>query len=377
MAKRGENIYLRSDGRWEGKYVRDKTDGKIHYGYVSGGSYDEVYLRKKAKILELAREESSILIISTTVRDVSDRWLKSRKGMLKETTCSKYDSILRNHILPEFGDRTIRSISRDEVREWLDHYQKSGGKDGESLSAKTMNGISSVLRLIFLYATEAFGISTDDLDDLSMRQTKNPIEILSLSEQELLEDFLLENLDLSNLGILSCLYTGVRLGEICALHWGDIKRKDGVLDIHATMERVKSEEGADTRTRIIITPPKSNCSIRRIPIPDSLLALMDTESCEDETFFLTGHKKNYVDPRTMENRFKSVLKKTGIAPVKFHSLRHTFATRCIEKGFDVKSLSEILGHASVAITMNRYVHPTMIQKKDYMNRLSFTHNENT
>lgn len=372
MAKRGENIYQRKNGRWEGKYVRGRADGRIRYGYLTGSSYEEVLRRKQDKLREMEKNENCVSSKSLLLSDVSERWMKSRRGILKETTLGKYDSILKNYILPQYGDRRVDSLSEDEVRFWLEGLRLPDDPDACGISAKSVNGVASVLRLVLQYARTYFNILVPELMDVHIKQDKKQIEILSRSEQNLLEEYLLENMDPGNLGIMSSLYTGIRLGEVCALRWGSINQTDGLLDIHATMSRIKTKDPAQ-KTRIIITPPKSGCSVRQIPIPSCLLELMGLMRMPDECFFLTSNDKKYMDPRTLQNHFQSALKKCGIGPVKFHTLRHTFATRCVELGFDVKSLSEILGHASVTITMNRYVHPTIVMKKDYMDRLSLTH----
>lgn len=376
MAKQGKNIYRRKDGRWEGKYVKGRTDGKIQYGYISGSSYEDVLQKKKKKLCEMGITDSSCNSGPLLLSVASDRWLASRRGILKETTAVKYASILKNHIIPEFGNRLIHEITRDEVRLWLEGLVKPDGQNGEGLSAKSVNSVASVLRLVLQYAGTDCNADAPDLGELYIRQTKNRIQILSRREQELLEEYLMRHMDLASLGIMTCLYTGIRLGEVCALRWKNVRQEDGILDICATMSRIQAKDVDGQKTEIVITPPKSDCSVRKIPIPAGLLAIMKPMRCTDDSFFLTGETADYMDPRTLQYRFKTALAECGIAPVKFHALRHTFATKCIELDFDVKTLSEILGHANVTITMNRYVHPTMIMKKDYMDRLSLTSDRN-
>lgn len=371
MAKQGENIYQRKDGRWEGKYIRERVNGKIRYGYLSGKSYEEVLQRKQEKMRDLEKKgliaPSDPLLLS----GLSERWLESQKGTLKETTLVKYGSILKNHILPKYGNKYVNELTDDEIRLWIENLTLPGMRGREGISPKSANAVASVMRLILRYARTACNAATPELADIRMKQEKNQIEILSHSEQDVLKEYLMDNLNLSNLGILSTLYTGMRLGELCALRWGSILAGDGLLDVHATMSRISTDDPL-RRTRIVITPPKSACSTRMIPIPADLLGLMQSMRRMDDSFFLTGDVVEYMDPRTMENRFKAALSACGIRDVKFHALRHTFATNCVELGFDVKSLSEILGHANVTVTMNRYVHPTILMKKDYMDRLSLT-----
>lgn len=196
------------------------------------------------------------------------------------------------------------------------------------------------------------------------------MRILSTTEQNNLNEYLLKNPENTSLGILLSLYTGLRVGELCALKWEDVSFDDKYIHVHKTMQRIQTLNGSDAKTVVIISKPKSDCSIRNVPIPDRLLSIMLDYQKAPDTYILTGMNNLYVEPRTMQYRFKSIIKKAGIAPANFHALRHTFATRCIELGFDIKSLSEILGHASVNITLNRYVHPSMELKQKNMNMLS-------
>lgn len=195
------------------------------------------------------------------------------------------------------------------------------------------------------------------------------MHIFSTAEQEKLYQYLCLNLNNYNVGILLCLFTGIRIGEVCALRWEDISIQEKTIYIHQTMQRIQSRN-EDKKTKVIISTPKSQCSIRIIPLPDNLVEIISKCTVKKTGYFLTGSDNKFVEPRTMQNHFKKVLQENSITDTNFHSLRHTFATRCIELGFDVKSLSEILGHASVNITMNRYVHPSMTLKRENMQRLS-------
>jgi integrase len=174
-----------------------------------------------------------------------------------------------------------------------------------------------------------------------------------------------------NLGILLCLFTGMRVGEICALKWEDFSFQEKSIHVHNTMQRLQIPDSTTAqKTRIMVTSPKSKCSIRTIPIPDSLIQLIQKEFPNRQGYVLAAVNEKYIEPRTMQKYFHYVQKQCGLVPVNFHALRHTFATRCIELGFDVKSLSEILGHATVNITLNRYVHPSMELKQQNMQKLS-------
>ena len=197
------------------------------------------------------------------------------------------------------------------------------------------------------------------------------MRILSKKEQEIITNNLIDSEDLRDIGILICLYTGIRVGELCALRWQDISLVEKTISVRNTLQRVKIQDPVDDcKTKILISSPKSQCSLRTIPVPNEIMVLIQNQISTKESFLLTGTSDKFIEPRTMQNHFQKVLKSNSIQKANFHCLRHTFATRCVEVGFDVKSLSEILGHANVNITMNRYVHPTMDLKRENMERLS-------
>ena len=219
------------------------------------------------------------------------------------------------------------------------------------------------------YASHVKYLEINDLGNIPVKQLHKPLRVFSRREQQRLNQYLYANPSLANLGILLTLYTGLCIGELCALRWEDISLKEQDIYIHRTLQRIQTFQ-VESKTKIIITEPKSASSIRHIPIPDSMVKLLKRYEQPGACFFLTGEPKEFIEPRTMENRFNTVTRRCNISGSTFHTCRHTFATRCVELGFDIKSLSEILGHANVAITMNRYVHPSREFKLENMNRLS-------
>ena len=201
----------------------------------------------------------------------------------------------------------------------------------------------------------------------SIQNKSHSIEILNRTEQAKLMQFLHENMDISKAGIVLCLSTGLRLGEICSLKWGDIDQERKLLHVNRTVQRIKSKEGP-AKTILLETAPKSVFSNREIPMPDVLLSLLMTFKKTGQEYILCTDKP--MEPRTYQYQFKRYLIETKIPAYNFHILRHTFATNCIDNGMDVKCLSEILGHSNVQITLDRYIHPSMDTKRKYINALS-------
>ncbi|MFR9000911.1 MAG: site-specific integrase [Anaerobutyricum soehngenii] len=193
--------------------------------------------------------------------------------------------------------------------------------------------------------------------------------ILSERNQKILSSYLCLHLTYRNLGILICMYTGIRLGEICALTWEDISLTEGSIYIDKTIQRVQKEHNGK-KTMLIIATPKTPSSIRTIPIPNQLLQIIKSSELPQKGYLLTGSTEKYIEPRTYQYHFKKLLQRCKIPETNFHALRHTFATRCVELGFDIKTLSEILGHSSINITLNRYVHPSFDLKKQNMNKMN-------
>lgn len=372
MSKKGENIYKRKDGRWEGRYIKSRScSGKIRYGYVYAKTYREV----KAKLREIIPTNSvhldapirmSPYIFSAIALD----WLESTKSQTKESTFNKYQNMLTNYILPLYGEQTLDRITYDFIESCCNSQLVSGGKKGEGLSSKTVSDELSIIRSILKFAIKKGLYVPCDGSSIQIKRSAKSMRVLNKTEQAQLCKYLLSEPEPCNIGILVCLFTGLRVGEICALRWEDISFSEQTIHVHQTLQRIQNKSSDVPKTKIVVTTPKSSCSTRTIPIPDELISILAEYKKTSVGYILTNNEHTFVEPRTMQNKFKKALKMSGIESANFHSTRHTFATRCIELGFDVKSLSEILGHATVNITMNRYVHPTMELKKENMKKLS-------
>ena len=300
---------------------------------------------------------------------IARQWLEELKPLRKNSTVVKYAGQLKNYLIPVFGNFRTDEINNEKIILFCQRLLTEG-RNGKKLSPKTVSDIlsrmKSIRRFAMLRGYEVGYVQNAVKITLKQGQPR----ILTATEENRLLKYLKNNFDFTALGILLSLFTGLRIGELCALKWSDFSFADKEFLVQRTMQRLRNmNENAAKKTFIEIGGPKSQSSFRKIPVPDELMKYLELAYVED-AYVLTGAKNKFVEPRTMQNRFKRVLKKCGIGEINFHALRHSFATKCVELGFDIKSLSEILGHSSVNVTLNRYVHPSMKLKHANMNRLN-------
>jgi len=359
--RRGDNIYKRKDNRWEGRYPCGyNQNGKTKYKSVYGHTYAEV----KEKLSEINKKSAQNINHSNmTVKMLFNEWLMKVSIHAKESTISNYCMKINKHILPEFGGMKYDLLNTSMIYSFIQKKLKSG------LSAKYVSDILIVFKSMAKYISREYGYHNPLVNvSLPKSSKKSNVKILEPEEQKKLTEYLRGNMNLTSLGIFISLYTGLRIGELCALKWCDINFKKSIISVRRTIQRV-STENSEKSTKLIISSPKTQSSVRNIPIPSGILKLLEKFRESGECFVLSGNSVP-VEPRTMQYRFASVLKKACLPSVHFHSLRHLFATNCIRLGFDIKSLSEILGHSSVEITLNRYVHSSMEQKRICMEKLA-------
>lgn len=238
------------------------------------------------------------------------------------------------------------------------------------MAPKTVSDILCVIKAILHYGREN-GISCPDIGRVkSCKRYRKSIEVFPEEKRLRLEQTLLTSRDTVSLGIIVTLFTGVRIGELCGLRWEDVDFADGTVNIRRTVERIADLDTTRTeKTKVVITVPKTESSIRSIPLPQFLLEYLRERKKENPCYLLTGTEQ-YTEPHQFYVRYRSYLSKHAYGEYTFHALRHTFATRCVELGFDTKALSEILGHANISTTLSVYVHPSVQQKKMQMERLT-------
>ncbi len=359
MAKRGLNIYKRKDGRWEGRYKSGYTaTGKTKYASVYGKSFFAVKELLEQRRASVKKRESCC---SHTVGELADLWLSDVKNRVKDSTIANYAMKLNKHILPAFSGLKYDKLTGDELNAFISK------KRSENLSAKYVSDIVVLLKSVAKFALKRYGYP-NQIEYVSLPKTPGQSEyrLFSALEQTKLKAALLENPTSSNVGILLALATGMRIGELCALKWEQIDLKKSSITVKSTVQRISKADGG---TRLMIGSPKSRASVREIPLPDFVVPYLRSVRAAEDCYLISGSKK-LCEPRTLQYRFQSLLKKANLPSVNFHALRHMFATNCIALGFDVKTLSEILGHSSVQVTLNRYVHSSMERKKTCMKLFS-------
>lgn len=369
MPRKGDNIYKRKDGRWEGRYVKGRRNGRTVFGSVFAKTYQEA----RTKLAKARCDWNEGVVMTkkerTRLKTVSECWLRESETFLKESTVAIYRNYLHKHIYPVFARTDMAEIDNETLSDFCISLLETGNTDGQGLSPKTVAEVFRVMKQIRKFAMQrgiAVGYSADCVD---IRQKAKPFRVFSQTEREMLHAHLDGSEDRSHLGICLCLSTGLRLGELCALTWDDISLEEKKLYVRHTIQRIRNEGGDGAKTKVVITLPKSHCSLRTIPLTDKLCSAL-APTWRPGAYFLTGDTEKYMEPRTMQNRFKSVLAAAGIGDANFHALRHTFATQCVEAEMDVKCLSEILGHSSVSITMDCYVHPTMEWKRQNIEKVA-------
>lgn len=363
MPRKGENIRKRSDGRWEGRYCAiDFDTGKKRYHSV----YARTYRNVKEKLITIKHEQMEVQPVFSAAPvgtkesfgQIAGMWLQDVRANRKYSTYVKYRQIYEKHIENAVSKLEIESITPEMVKDII--------KIQEISSESLIRSIYCVVNQILLFAQDNHIAVITTLKRDKAARTAKPVEIMKRAEQVRLFKVLYEDMNRYKFGILLCLSTGLRLGEICALKWSDIDVDGQVLYVNRTVQRIAVEEGS-SKTRLLESEPKSVFSKRLIPLSDEMARLIKQFDTGGE-YVISENRPT--EPRTYQNCFHRLLSMADIPKYNFHILRHTFATNCVDSGADIKSLSELLGHSSVNITLNRYVHPSEQIKRQHLNTLS-------
>ncbi len=360
MSRHGENIRKRTDGRWEGRYIEYySSNGKACYRSVYGKTYAET----KEKLKQCRKLCNKSTDNRITMEELFKEWLNMKKDTIKSSTTVTYSYFINKHFIPYFKNLKAMYVTNELIQNFI--------LKNPNLSPKTICDMISLLIQIIRYGQSKRYINYFDFNSIIYPKSPNDeLPVLKKSEFIRLVNYVQSNFKIQKMGILLSLFMGMRLGEICALQWEDINFLDETIHIGKTIQRLKNlDVNEKTKTKIVIDTPKSQKSIRDIPIPSFLLTLLKEYRADEKTYILTC-TTNYIEPRNYQKKFKIYLEEAGISDINFHALRHTFATRAVEQGFDIKSLSEILGHSSVKFTMERYVHPSNEHKKMNLEKLA-------
>lgn len=367
MAK-GENIYKRKDGRWEGRYKKGYDENKkIKYGYCYGHSYRETKEKLNRVKAEFYLNPTAVLLPENekSFAAYCIQWLKINENRLKNSTLAKYETMLKNHITPSIGDYKIHHINSNVISKFSSELLQK-----KNLSAKTTQDILTFVHEIIVYIQSDTQNTIPSIMISYPKIEQKELRILSNEEQKYFMEFLLKDLDIYKFSVLLALWTGLRIGEICGLQWKYISTDNNLLSVRNTVSRVKNRDPFSTqKTMLQLGSPKTKSSIRAIPFTDSLSQLFQRFQTNDPDTFVISGNTQMIDPRKLQRRLKKYTTYLGLEDVHFHTLRHTFATRCIELGCDVKTLSKILGHSNIATTMNRYVHPSIDLKRENIKKL--------
>lgn len=359
--RKGENIRKRKDGRWEARYFH-----KLKQKYVS--VYAKTYTEVKEKVtLAKTENEIPVKIINheLNVEQASILYLFDCKHIVKRSTYAKYYDIIYNHIIPTIGNKRLVNLEQKDIDNFIKNKLLYGRKDSKGgLSCKTVKDITNILNQC---------LKKNDLHFVYKIPLKTQVEIKVLTNREYntFLAYLLLDTDHEKLGLLITLFCGLRIGELCALKWSNIDLTEGTIKVTHTLQRIKNiDSSIKSKTIIIIDTPKTANAVRTIPLQTFLIEKMKKLKQQNDYYILTGTRK-YIEPRTLQKRFKKHLEPCNIEDINFHALRHTFATKAIENQFDLKSLSEILGHYDAKFTISRYVHSSLEQKRIQMEKLNF------
>ncbi len=358
MARRGENIYKRKDGRWEGRYIIErKPDGKPRFHSVYAKSYTAV------KELLILRKGGHIALLTPAARkheelfsDWADYWLQHvAYPSVRLSTYEHYRRNIETHLKPQFGNCYLREITEEAVKGIVRQWQTS-------LAPGTVQGIIRLFKSV-MKSARLKGLCECRFEDLRIPGKIKKPRVLSIPEQQRME----MAMGPEGMEYMLCLYTGLRLGELCALKWEDVDLDVGYLFVRGTLQRVR---GNSKKTYLTIGLPKSGASEREIPIPAFLLKrLRAWKEKSAGIFVFQGKNGRPMDPRTLQGRFKRFTGRLGIKGAHMHTLRHTFACRCLERGIGYDVLCELMGHSSAQITLKYYAHCTREQMRQSIEKL--------
>lgn len=364
MAK-GENIYKRKDGRWEGRYPKArKIDGSIHYGYIYARSYRAV----KEQLIEKKGQKTSIYTGAIkefygTFGDWANIWLTDIMApTLKESTHASYSNKLQLYVFPSLERCSLKKITATDINKLVKRLS-------ENLAASSIHIIFRIVKSCLEAAKERGYIYLNPCERTILPKIdKKKVKALTRIQQKAVEAESMKTV--KGLPILLALETGMRIGEICALKWEDIDFDSSVLRVQRTKQRITFPNSTGQRTKIVETEPKTINANRVIPLSAKIKkALLKWKKQATSSYVITNAEQS-VEPRTVSYRFERIKRKLGLNYVSFHALRHTFATRCVELGVNIAAISSLLGHSSIKMTLDTYTNSFLEEQRLAIDKLA-------
>lgn len=302
--------------------------------------------------------------MSQSFETVAALWKADKRKWVKPSSYSIYVHLLNKHLLPFFAGKDI--ITEADIQGYVTTKLASG------LSLKSIQDSITILRMILSYG-EKVGTWPHipfEVHYPSNTEKRHDIPVLTKQQQKALHKYLQEHFSFRNLGLLICLHSGLRIGELCGLQWKDLDVSTGVLRVNKTVQRISIVDGQERVNYLSIASPKTDSSTRDVPICRELMKMIKPlKRFMQEDYYLVSNSTKPIEPRYLRAYFRKVLLELDIPPIRFHALRHSFATRCIEANCDYKTVSAILGHSSISTTLDLYVHPDNRAKRKVIERV--------
>ncbi|MEO1770010.1 tyrosine-type recombinase/integrase [Candidatus Enterococcus ferrettii] len=363
MARRGENIYKRKDGRWEGRYIKGrKANGKIHYGYVYRRTFKkvrEVLLKLKFNYQEIQANQGEY---SGSVEDWLMYCIHQKKDQVKPSTLTTYQYKVEKYALPYIGEQPLRTLTKRTIQKWVEALEKS------SLGSTTIHAVFKMIRRFLSQAFKEGYLKKDPCQEICLPAKVNKkVEPLTLQEQRKIEKVAAQ--EVNGAPVLLALQTGMRIGELAALQWQDIDFSANLIHVRHTYQRILT---AGQGTELQLGRPKTRASERVIPLAGGVKKWLLSLKQEENQSFVFQVKEHPMEPRLITYHFKQICKKAGVQDCHFHKLRHTFATRLLEKQGTIAGISALLGHSSTQMTLDIYTGSDLTERRKMLNRLEMS-----
>ena len=300
-----------------------------------------------------------IFIKRKKYKTILKEWLSKKRINIKEQSYIKYQHLINNYINPILGDVKEKRLMEGDIINFF---------NDEKITTLSQSSRQTIIYIINNSTNNKFKICIEDLFKGKNKYKHNNLKYFTKKEQKVLEEYIYNHLNIKTISILLCLYTGLRIGEVCGLKWEDIDFKNKLLTVKRTIQRIPELNRTNFKTKVIESIPKTDNSYRKIPIPTFLLSMLE-EFKDIPTNYIVSNRNKPKEPRVLSRYFSHILKEIKVTPLSFHSLRHTFATRSLEAKMDIKTLSEILGHSSYKTTLEIYAHSSIELKRESMNNM--------